>query len=149
MQSSILSANLIGMLPGIYTVTAEAALAFLFSISTITTIILLGISLHSVRFFSIIYPPGTPTLMIPFIVVIELISYGSRAISLGMRLFANMFAGHSLVKILMSSGWLFLNSALPFLGIPVYVLLVIIFFMEVCIAYLQSYVFSALSSMYL
>lgn len=104
MQSSILSANLIGMLPGIDTVTAEAALAFLFSISTIVTIILLGISLHSVRFFSIIYPSGTPTLMIPFIIIIEFISYISRAVSLGMRLFANMFAGHSLVKILMSFG---------------------------------------------
>lgn len=149
MQSSILSANLIGMLPGVDTVTAEAALAFLFSISTIVTIVLLGISLHSVRFFSIIYPSGTPTLMIPFIIVIEFISYISRAVSLGMRLFANMFAGHSLVKILMSFGWLFLNSALPVLGIPVYALLVVIFFMEVGIAYLQSYVFSALSSMYL
>jgi F-type H+-transporting ATPase subunit a len=70
-------------------------------------------------------------------------------VSLGMRLFANMFAGHSLVKILMSFAWLFLNSALPILSIPVFILLLAIFLMEVGIAYLQSYVFSALSSMYL
>jgi F0F1-type ATP synthase membrane subunit a len=66
-----------------------------------------------------------------------------------MRLFANMFAGHSLVKILMSLAWLFLNSVFPVLSIPVFVLLLGIFMMEVGIAYLQSYVFSALVAMYL
>jgi len=87
--------------------------------------------------------------MAPFIILIEFVSYVSRAVSLGMRLFANMFAGHSLVKILMSFAWLFLNSMLPVLSIPVFILLLAIFLMEVGIAYLQSYVFSALSSMYL
>jgi F-type H+-transporting ATPase subunit a len=72
----------------------------------------------------------------------------ARAVSLGMRLFANMFAGHSLVKILMSFSWLFLTSALPILSIPVLILLVVIFFMEVGIAYLQAYVFGALTYMY-
>jgi F0F1-type ATP synthase membrane subunit a len=65
-----------------------------------------------------------------------------------MRLFANMFAGHSLVKILMSFAWLFLTSSFPFLSLPVFCLLFIIFLMELGIAYLQSYVFGALSSMY-
>jgi F-type H+-transporting ATPase subunit a len=72
----------------------------------------------------------------------------ARAVSLGMRLFANMFAGHSLVKILMSFAWLFLTSALPFLSIPVFALLLVIFLMELGIAYLQSYVFGALAAMY-
>ena len=113
------------------------------------TFILIGFSIHGIRYLSILYPTGTPTAMAPFIILIEFVSYVSRAVSLGMRLFANMFAGHSLVKILMSFAWLFLNSALPILSIPVFVLLLAIFLMEVGIAYLQSYVFSALSSMYL
>ena len=149
MQASIFSANLLGMIPGVETITSEASLTFLFSIATMVTFILIGLSIHSVRYFSILYPTGTPTVMAPFIILIEFVSYISRAVSLGMRLFANMFAGHSLVKILMSFAWLFLNSALPILSLPVFILLLAIFLMEVGIAYLQSYVFSALSSMYL
>jgi len=148
-QASIFSANILGMVPGVETTTSEASLTFLFSISTMVAFILIGFSIHSVRYFSILYPTGTPTAMAPFIILIEFVSYVSRAVSLGMRLFANMFAGHSLVKILMSFAWLFLNSMLPILSIPVFVLLLAIFLMEVGIAYLQSYVFSALSSMYL
>lgn len=148
-QASIFSANILGMVPGVETTTSEASLTFLFSISTMVTFILIGFSIHGVRYLSILYPTGTPTAMAPFIILIEFVSYVSRAVSLGMRLFANMFAGHSLVKILMSFAWLFLNSMLPVLSIPVFVLLLAIFLMEVGIAYLQSYVFSALSSMYL
>jgi F-type H+-transporting ATPase subunit a len=66
------------------------------------TLILIGFSLHSIRYFSILLPGGTPLIMAPFIILIEFVSFIARAVSLGMRLFANMFAGHSLVKILMS-----------------------------------------------
>jgi len=102
MQASIFSANLLGMVPGVETTTSEASLTFLFSISTMVTFILIGLSIHGVRYLSILYPTVTPTAMAPFIILIEFVSYISRAVSLGMRLFANMFAGHSLVKILMS-----------------------------------------------
>jgi F-type H+-transporting ATPase subunit a len=137
------------MFPGVETTTSDASLTFMLSISTIISVTLLGFSLHSIRYVTILYPTGTPTIMAPFIIMIEFISYIARAVSLGMRLFANMFAGHSLVKILMSLAWLFLNSALPVLSIPVFILLAAIFFMEVGIAYLQSYVFTVLSAMYL
>jgi ATP synthase subunit 6 len=148
-QASIFSSNIIGMIPGIETSTSDASLTFMLSISTIIIISLIGFSLHSIRFFSLLYPTGTPTIMAPFIILIEFISYIARAVSLGMRLFANMFAGHSLVKILMSFAWLFLNSVLPVLIIPIFILLLAIFMMEVGIAYLQSYVFSALAAMYM
>jgi F-type H+-transporting ATPase subunit a len=137
------------MIPGVDTITSDASLTFMLSIATMVSIILIGFSLHSIRYVSILYPTGTPTAMAPFIILIEFVSYVARAVSLGMRLFANMFAGHSLVKILMSFAWLFLNSALPILSIPVFVLLLGIFMMEVGIAYLQAYVFSALAAMYL
>jgi F-type H+-transporting ATPase subunit a len=90
------------MIPGVETITSDASLTFMLSISTIVTITLLGLSLHGIRFVSLLYPTGTPTVMAPFIILIEFVSYIARAVSLGMRLFANMFAGHSLVKILMS-----------------------------------------------
>jgi len=148
-QAAIFTSNVVGMVPGVETITSDASLTFMLSIATMVTVVLIGVSLHSVRYFSILYPTGTPTVMAPFIISIEFVSYVARAVSLGMRLFANMFAGHSLVKILMSFAWLFLNSALPVLSIPVFILLLGIFMMEVGIAYLQSYVFSALSAMYL
>jgi F-type H+-transporting ATPase subunit a len=72
------------------------------SIATLVTITVLGFSLHSIRYVTLLYPTVTPTVMAPFIILIEFVSYVARAVSLGMRLFANMFAGHSLVKILMS-----------------------------------------------
>jgi len=90
------------MIPGLETTTSDASLTFFFSITTMTTLILIGFSLHSVRYLSILFPTGTPLVMTPFIILIEFVSYIARAVSLGMRLFANMFAGHSLVKILMS-----------------------------------------------
>lgn len=147
-QASILVANVLGMVPGLETTTSDASLTFFFSITTMITIILVGFSLHSIRYLTILYPTGTPLVMTPFIIAIEFISYIARAVSLGMRLFANMFAGHSLVKILMSFMWLFLTSAIPLLSIPVFILLVVIFLMELGIAYLQSYVFGALTAMY-
>jgi len=149
LQAAIFTANVIGMVPGVETTTSDASLTFMLSIATIVTITLLGFSLHSIRYVTLLYPTGTPTVMAPFIILIEFVSYIARAVSLGMRLFANMFAGHSLVKILMSFAWLFLNSAFPVLSIPVFILLLGIFMMEVGIAYLQSYVFSALVAMYL
>ena len=147
-QAAILVANVLGMVPGLETTTSDASLTFFFSIATMTTLILIGFSLHNMRFFSILFPTGTPLVMTPFIILIEFVSYIARAVSLGMRLFANMFAGHSLVKILMSFAWLFLTSALPILSIPVFILLLVIFLMELGIAYLQSYVFGALAAMY-
>jgi ATP synthase subunit 6 len=147
-QSSIFISNVMGMVPGLETTTADAALTFFYSISTMTTLILVGFALHNVRYFAILFPAGTPIAMTPFIILIEFVSYMARAVSLGMRLFANMFAGHSLVKILMSFAWLFLTSTFPLLSVPVFILLLVIFLMEVGIAYLQSYVFGALTAMY-
>lgn len=149
LHSMLFISNIIGMVPGVGTITSDATFTFFLSFSTLISIILFGFALHSARFFSIIYPSGTPIVMAPFIILIEMVSYLARAVSLGMRLYANMFAGHSLVKILMSFTWLFLTSALPFLGFIVFALVCIIFFMEVGIAYLQAYVFAALSSMYM
>jgi len=91
-----------GMFPGLETSTSDAALTFYYSFSTMICLSLFGFSLHGLRYFAVFLPAGTPIGMAPFIILIEVVSYLARAISLGMRLFANMFAGHSLVKIIMS-----------------------------------------------
>ena len=148
LQSTIFISNFSGMIPGVETTTSDASFTFFYSIMVITSIILVGFSLHNTKFITVLYPSGTPLVMTPFIIAIESVSYMARVVSLGMRLFANMFAGHSLVKILMSFAWLFFISPLPILNLPVILLLLVIFLMEVGIAYLQSYVFGALSSMY-
>jgi ATP synthase subunit 6 len=149
LQASIFSANILGMIPGIETATSEASFTFLLSIAVMVVVTVVGFSLHSIRYIGVLYPTGTPTAMAPFIILIEFISYVARAVSLGMRLFANMFAGHSLVKILMSFAWLFLSSVLPIISLPVFILLLAIFMLECGIAYLQSYVFATLTGMYL
>jgi hypothetical protein len=99
-QSLVLLSNLSGVVPGSETVTAELSLVFMLSFSTVISYIYFGLVLHEHRYLSIIFPTGTYIAMAPFILMIELISFLARAISLGMRLFANMFAGHSLFKII-------------------------------------------------
>jgi F-type H+-transporting ATPase subunit a len=136
------------MVPGIETSTSEAALTFFISFSTVVGCMLLGFTLHSARYFSALLPSGTPFLIMPFILLIELVSYLARAISLGMRLFANMFAGHSLFKILFTFAWIALMSAMPIPGFFIIALMLVIALMELGIAYLQSYVLGALSFMY-
>ncbi len=147
-QSIVLFSNALGMVPGIETSTSEAALTFFISFSTVAGCMLLGFTLHSARYFSALLPSGTPFLIMPFILLIELVSYLARAISLGMRLFANMFAGHSLSKILFTFAWIALMSAMPIPGFFIIALMLVIALMELGIAYLQSYVLGALSFMY-
>lgn len=148
-QASIFTSNISGMIIGTETITSDASLTFFLSFSIIILVIIIGVAFHNIRFFSVLIPTGTPLIMAPFIILIEFISFMARAISLGMRLFANMFAGHSLVKILMSFAWLFLNSTISLLNITAILVLVAIFFLEIGIAYLQAYVFGVLTCMYL
>ena len=100
---------------------------------------------------SFLLPPGAPLALAPFLVVIELVSYSFRAISLGVRLFANMMAGHTLVKILSGFAWTMMSvggimtvvSFIPFLVVFA------LTFLEVGVACLQAYVFTILSCIYL
>lgn len=79
---------------------------------------IVGSQRHGLHFFSFLLPAGVPLPLAPFLVLLELISYCFRALSLGIRLFANMMAGHSLVKILSGFAWtmLFLNNIFYFIG---------------------------------
>ncbi|OXT14571.1 ATP synthase F0 subunit A, partial [Bacillus sp. OG2] len=112
---------------------------------------ILGLYLHNVVFFSLFVPVGTPLPLVPLLVLIELLSYSARAVSLGLRLAANTLSGHLLMSILGNlvktfmglSKITFIIGLLPIAGIFAIVIL------EFAIACIQAYVFAILTSSYL
>ena len=107
-------------------------------------ITLIGIFMHGFKFFGLFVPKGVPMLMLPLMIPIEIISYLSRPISLSVRLFANMMAGHTMLKIF--AGFVF---SLGIFGIAPLIVDVALTALEVLIAILQAYVFTILTCIYL
>jgi len=94
----ILISNLIGNIPYSYTITTSVIVTIGLSFTILTGVTILGLYIHRLHFFSYFVPSGTPLALVPLLVLIETVSYLARALSLGIRLFANMVAGHSLLK---------------------------------------------------
>src|SRR6185369_333450 len=92
----ILIANLTGNVPYSYTITTSIIVTLSLSFTILIGVTILGLSIHKIKFFSYFIPSGTPLALVPLLVLIELLSYSARAFSLGIRLFANMTAGHTL-----------------------------------------------------
>ena len=107
--------------------------------------------IHGVHFFSLFLPPGAPLALAPLLVPIELISYVFRVVALSVRLFANMMAGHTLLKILATFAWKMLSVGGIFLIIQLFPLIIIIAItgLELAIAFLQAYVWTTLTCLYL
>ncbi|KAM3190547.1 hypothetical protein ACQJBY_068552 [Aegilops geniculata] len=107
-----------GMIPFSFTVTSHFLIALALSFSIFVGITIIGFQRHGLHFFSFLLPAGVPLPLAPFLVLLEIISYCFRALRLGIRLFANMMADHSLVKILSGFAWtmLFLNNIFYFIG---------------------------------
>jgi F-type H+-transporting ATPase subunit a len=147
----LLCNNLIGMVPYSFTTTSHVVVTFGLSVSVFVGVTVIGFLTHGLHFFSFLLPPGAPLVLAPFLVVIELVSYMFRAISLGVRLFANMMAGHTLVKILSGFGWsmLSLGGVLKLAALVPLVVVFALMFLEVGVAILQAYVFTILSCIYL
>lgn len=147
----LLFTNLIGMVPYSFTATSHLVVTFGLSFSLFFGVTIVGFVQHGLHFFSFLLPKGAPLILAPLLVVLELVSYCFRAISLGVRLFANMMAGHTLVKILSGFAWTMLSvggvlavaSVLPFLVVFALIGL------EIGVACLQAYVFSILICIYL
>ena len=147
----ILVANLNGNVPYGYTVTTSAIAAIGLSVLVFVAVTALGLYLHGVHFFSFFVPSGTPLALVPALVLIELISYLARAVSLGVRLFSNMVAGHTLLKILSTFlGQLFsagiVTAVLTLIPFAVFVGLV---GLEIAVSLIQSYVFVVLTCSYI
>jgi ATP synthase subunit 6 len=94
--------NLLGMLPYSMTVTSHLILTLFFSLAFFIGNNIVGVCYHTQSFFALFLPEGVPLLIIPFLILIEYVSYISRIFSLAIRLFANMLSGHILLKILIS-----------------------------------------------
>jgi F-type H+-transporting ATPase subunit a len=141
----ILFCNLIGLIPGSYTVTSQIIVTAVFACSVYVLSLVIGFFLHGVKFLGILVPPGTPGWLVPLMIPIELMSQLARPISLAVRLFANMTAGHVLLGVLFGmaiSGGLLIGW-LPF------AFTVAINVLEVGIAFIQAYIFTILTCVYI
>lgn len=147
----LLCCNLMGMIPYSFTVTSHFIVTFTLSFMIFFGVTLVGFQTHGMHFFSIFLPPGAPLALSPFLVVIEFISYVFRGISLGVRLFANMMAGHTLLKILSGFAWTMLTfgGILSLASVVPFAVVFALTFLEVGVACLQAYVFTILTCIYL
>jgi F-type H+-transporting ATPase subunit a len=140
----ILVGNLLGMVPYSFTFTSHIIVTFALAAVVFIGVTILGFVKHGMRFFGIFVPPGAPIAMWPLLIPIEVISYLSRPISLSVRLFANMLAGHTLVKVI--AGFIGIMGIFGILPLAVVVALT---GLEILIAFLQAYVFAILTCLYI
>jgi F-type H+-transporting ATPase subunit a len=139
----ILFANLGGMIPTSFTVTSHIIVTFALAAFIFIAVTLIGFIKHGTHFLSLFLPAGTPWWMMPLMIVIELVSYMARPVSLSIRLAANMLAGHLLLKIV--AGFVMIGV----LGIFPFAFLLIFTGFEIFIACLQAYIFTLLTCIYL
>ncbi|WP_028878852.1 F0F1 ATP synthase subunit A [Terasakiella pusilla] len=141
----ILFGNLLGLLPYSFTFTSHIAITFTLAMIVFIGVTLIGIARHGLHFFSLFVPSGVPAFIYPILVPIEVISYLSRPVSLSIRLFANMTAGHTMMKVF--AGFII---PLGFIGgwAPFAVDVALTGF-EFLVAFLQAYVFAVLTCLYL
>ncbi|KAG6547817.1 hypothetical protein Mapa_010634 [Marchantia paleacea] len=148
----LLFCNLIGMIPYSLTVISHFIITLGLSFSLFIGITVVGFQTHGLHFFSILLPQGVPLPLAPFLVLLELIFYCFRALSLGTRLFANMMAGHNLIKILSGFAWTMLSMGIiMYLGqlAPFFFIVFALTGLELGVAILQAYVFAILLCIYL
>ncbi|WP_299480289.1 F0F1 ATP synthase subunit A [uncultured Roseibium sp.] len=147
----ILVANLFGMFPYFFTITSHIIVTFALAMLVILTVIIYGFLRHGMSFLKLFIPSGVPGALIPLVTMIEVISFLSRPISLSVRLFANMLAGHITLKVF--SGFVVSLGAMGAVGIFGAVLplamTVALTALEFLVAFLQAYVFAVLTCMYL
>ena len=147
----IFFANMIGMLPIAFTVTSHIVVTFALAITVFIGVTLTGFVLHGPRFLKVFVPSGVPIALLPLVVAIEVISYFSRPISHSVRLFANMLAGHIMLKVFAGFVLTFMAmGAVGFVGmiLPLF-MIVALTALEFLVAALQAYVFTILTCMYL
>jgi F-type H+-transporting ATPase subunit a len=148
----ILFGNLLGLLPFAFTFTSHIAVTFALAAVVFIVVTVVALVIHGTHFFSYFFPEGAPKLLAPLIIPIELISYLSRPVSLSVRLFANMVAGHVMLKVFATFVVMIGSAAgvLGFIGaaLPLAVNVALVGF-ELLVAFLQAYVFAILTSIYL
>jgi F-type H+-transporting ATPase subunit a len=146
----VAASNFFGLIPGSFTVTSQIAVTFALTAVVILTVIVTGFAKHGLGFFKL-FVPKAPVVMLPLLVPLEVISFCTRPMSLSVRLFANMLAGHTMLKVMAgfvvalggAGGLLSIASVAPM------ALIVAVTALEILVAFLQAYVFAILSCIYL
>lgn len=149
---SLLLINVLGMIPYNFTPTSHLLITFYLSFITFLIINIIGIQIHGTRLFGLFLPQGAPFALSFLLIPIELISYIFRVISLSVRLFANMMAGHTLLKVIGGFSWTMLKQGGFIFLILHLVPLIIVYLLiglELGVAFIQAYVFTILSCIYL
>lgn len=144
----ILIGNMLGMIPGSFTFTSHIIVTFAMAVAVFIGVTVLGFVIHGAHFLHFFVPSGAPKAMLPLLVPIEILSYCVRPISLSVRLFVNMMAGHTMMKVfagfVVSLGGYYV---LP--GIFPLVIAVALTGFEIAVAFLQAYIFTVLTCIYL
>ena len=141
----VLIGNMVGMLPYSFTFTSHIIVTFALAAIVFIGVTILGFAKHGMHFFSFFVIPGLPWYMLPLLIPIEVISYLSRPISLSVRLFANMLAGHTLIKVFA----MFVITMPFYSGVLPLAFIVALTGLEILIAFLQAYVFAILTCLYI
>lgn len=147
----ILFSNLIGLVPYSFTVTSHLIVTFILSFSVFIAINFITFSKYKIKLFNLFLPANTTFLLALLLVPIEFISYIAKPISLGVRLFINLMAGHSLLKVIIGFSWsMLLLENLSSIGLilPIFIL-IILFGLELGVALIQTYVFTILTCIYI
>nr|YP_009473315.1 ATP synthase F0 subunit 6 [Halichondria okadai]AVI26198.1 ATP synthase F0 subunit 6 [Halichondria okadai] len=141
--------NILGLFPYVFTPTAHLVMTFGLSLSIIIAVTISGFVSFKLNFLSILMPGGVPLVLAPVLVLIETLSYMIRAISLGVRLAANISAGHLLFAIISSFAFSMMVNGLMVLSLLTVLILVFITLLEIMVAVIQAYVFCLLTTIYL
>lgn len=146
----VLFANVVGLIPGVFTVTSQIAVTFALAMLVILTVLVTGFARHGFGFLKL-FVPKAPFVLLLLLVPIEVISFLTRPISLSVRLFANMLAGHTMLKVF--AGFVIAlggaGGILSVLSIAPMLLIIAITALEMLVALLQAYVFAILTCIYL
>ena len=147
----VLFGNLFGLLPFAFTYTSHIAITFALALMVIVIVTFVALRIHGLHFFSYFFPAGAPKLLAPLIIPVEIISYLSRPVSLSIRLFANMVAGHVMFEVFAS--FIVMLAGIGTLGVIAAIgplaLNVALMGFELLVAFLQAYVFAILTCIYL
>lgn len=149
--TTVLVSNLIGLIPYSFTVTSHLIITFYFALICFVGINYIGLKKQKQNLLCLFLPSGTSFALIPFLIIIEFISYIFRVISLAVRLFANMMAGHTLLKVIAGFAWSMMTINIFFFALHLVPLFILILLMglEFGVSLIQAYVFGVLICLYL
>ena len=148
----ILFANVLGLIPFFFTTTSHVIVTIALALMVFFTVVIVGLWKHGFKFLKLFVPSGVPVVILPFVVLLEVISFISRPLSHSIRLWANMLAGHIMLKlfaifIIMLFGAL--TGAAKIAAIAPFFMVVVLTPLEILVAFLQAYVFAILTSVYI